>query len=374
MNILVFSWRDTKHPLAGGAEQVDHEHHKGWIEAGHVVTLFTSFFPGGKKEEIIDGVKVIRRGSQYVTCHIWAFLWYVFGKHENFGVVVDEFHGWPFFTPLYVRKAKLAVIQELTREVWFKYPLPLRLNYILGTLGYLLEPQFFLVYRNVPYMTGSRSAKSELKTVGIRSQNVTVVPHGVILNLPKKLPDKEKKRTVIFLGAIARDKGIEDAIRTFGILGKTGDYQFWVVGKGDPHYMEYLKILAEKEGIEVSFFGFVSEEKKFDLLARAHVMINPSVREGWGLVNIEANSVGTPVVAYNSSGLVDSVRSGISGIIVDENTPSMLAKTVREILDDEGKYKSMQKSAVKWSKNFNWKWSRQKSLKLLESVFRGESD
>ena len=42
MRILVFSWRDPKHPLAGGAEQVMHEHMKGWIEAGHKVTLFSS--------------------------------------------------------------------------------------------------------------------------------------------------------------------------------------------------------------------------------------------------------------------------------------------------------------------------------------------
>jgi len=34
MNILVFSWRDPKHPTAGGAEQVMHEHMKGWIAAG----------------------------------------------------------------------------------------------------------------------------------------------------------------------------------------------------------------------------------------------------------------------------------------------------------------------------------------------------
>jgi len=48
MNILVFSWRDPKHPLAGGAEQVMHEHMKGWVGAGHKVTLFTSHFSGGR--------------------------------------------------------------------------------------------------------------------------------------------------------------------------------------------------------------------------------------------------------------------------------------------------------------------------------------
>src|SRR5579864_8394813 len=119
MNILVFSWRDTKHPLAGGAEQVMHEHMKGWIEAGHSVTFFSSTFPMAKSKELIDEIEIIRRGSQYITCHISAFLWYIFENRVKFDLVVDEFHGWPFFTPLYVNKPKLAVIQELTREVWF---------------------------------------------------------------------------------------------------------------------------------------------------------------------------------------------------------------------------------------------------------------
>src|SRR5258708_7751358 len=262
MNILVFSWRDIKHPLAGGAEQVMHEHIKGWIAGGHNVTFFSSSFPSARPLEVIDGVKIIRKGSQYLTCPLHAFIWYLFGAHESFELVVDEFHGWPFFTPLYIRKPKLVVIQELTRDVWFDYPLPFGMNYILGHIGYLIEPLFFVPYKNVHFMTGSQSAKDELATVGIKAADVTVVPHGVILKLPRRLPDREKVKTVIFLGALAKDKGIEDAIRTFGLLNKLGKYQFWVVGKGDSVYLKYLREQAVREKVKVFFFGFVTQEKK----------------------------------------------------------------------------------------------------------------
>ena len=56
MNILVFSWRDPKHPLAGGAEQSMHEHMKGWMQAGHKVTLFSSKNNNSSKEEILDAI------------------------------------------------------------------------------------------------------------------------------------------------------------------------------------------------------------------------------------------------------------------------------------------------------------------------------
>lgn len=371
MNILVFSWRGPGHPLAGGAEQVMHEHMKGWIAKGHSVTLFTSFFPSAQKAEKIDGVHIIRRGSQYLVVHLYAFFWYIFQRGENFDLVVDQFHGWPFFTPLYVQEKKLAVIQELTRSVWFKYQLPFGLNYILGPLGYLLEPLFFLFYKNIPFMTGSQSAKKELQTVGIKEKNIFIVPHGVLIDLPKKIPGKEKIPTIIFLGALAADKGIEDAIKTFGLLAnKNSKYHYWIVGKGDENYLKRLKDLVRKLKIKnkVTFFGFVSQEKKFELLARAHVMINPSIREGWGLVNIEANTVGTPVVGYSSMGLVDSIKDGQSGVLCDINTPEHMSDAVDKILSDRNYLAKLSVGAIKWSKNFTWKSSLRESLKLLEKV------
>ncbi len=368
MNILVFSWRDIGSIMAGGAEQVDHEHHKGWVAAGHSVTLFSSSFPGAKSQENIDGVEIIRKGSQYLTCHISAFFWYLFQAHKKFDLVVDEFHGWPFFTPLYIKEPKLAVIQEVTREVWFKYPLPYGLNYVLGGIGYLLEPLFFLPYKNVKFMTGSESARKELQTVGINSKNVRVVSHGVILDIPKKLPKKEARETIIFLGALAKDKGIEDAIKTFGVLNRFGDYVFWVVGKGDPDYLKFLGGLAKNNNVTVKFWGFVSQKEKFELLARAHVMINPSIREGWGLVNIEANACGVPVVAYNSPGLIDSVKNGVSGIIIKKNTPDELANEVVRIFEDKGLYMELQKGALQWSRMFSWEKSRSLSIALIEEI------
>src|SRR5437879_3318402 len=50
MNILILNWRDSKNPLAGGAEIVTLEHAKAWVRAGHHVTWFTSFVPPGKKD------------------------------------------------------------------------------------------------------------------------------------------------------------------------------------------------------------------------------------------------------------------------------------------------------------------------------------
>lgn len=373
MNILVFSWRDPKHPLAGGAEQVMHEHMKGWIEAGHEVTLFSSRFPGSAKEEVLDDVKIIRAGHQYLGVQWAGFLYYLESK-DRYDFVVDQFHGLPFFTPLYVKKPKLAVIQETAREVWFLNPLPWPINWIVGIIGYLGEPLLFLFYHNITFMTGSDSAKENISKMGISKKNIAVILHGVIVKTPIPFPKKEKTATVMYLGVLSKDKGIEDALKCFAALQKRHKaFKFWVTGRVEAqNYNNRIKNLVVKFnlGKNTKFYGFVSQEKKFELLARAHILINPSVREGWGLVNIEANSVGTPVVAYKSLGLVDSVKNGLSGLLCREDTPENLAENVRKLLKDRSLYARLQRGAKKWASKFSWGKSTKLSLQLIDHLTR----
>ena len=166
----------------------------------------------------------------------------------------------------------------------------------------------------------------------------------------------------MFLGAISKDKGIDDVLKTFEILNTMGKFNFWVVGRASRVYMKLLK------SKKVIYFGFVSQKRKFDLLSRAHVLINPSLLEGWGLVNIEANAVGTPVVAYNSLGLIDSVKNNMSGVICKENTPQDLAQKVYELLNNDKKYKELQSGAIVWSKKFSWDNSKKLSLALINEI------
>lgn len=370
MNILVFSWRDPKHPLAGGAEQVMHEHMKGWVSAGHKVTLFSSQPGNLKTEEEIDGVGIIRKGFQYLGVQVAGLFYYLKNK-ENFDFIVDQFHGVPFFTPIYSRKPKIAVIQEPARDVWLKNHLPFPINLIVGILGFLFEPIFFLFYKKVPFMTGSDSAKKDLSRYGISQKQIYVVPHGVILSTLKpevNLEDK-RNRTISFLGVLSKDKGVEDAIKCFLLLKE--DFCFWIIGKGeDKAYERKIKNLAKPLGGRIKFWGFVDESKKFKLLSQSYLLVNPSVHEGWGLVNIEANSVGTPVIAYKSAGLIDSVKDGVSGIICEKDPVSM-AKAILSVVNDSRKYKNLVYGAVRWSKNFNWEKSRRISLKLVNDVYLG---
>lgn len=371
MRILVFSWRDPKHPLAGGAEQVMHEHMKGWVKAGHPVTLFSSRFKDSSQNETLDGIQIIRDGYQYLVVQAKGFFYYLKNK-EKYDFLVDQFHGIPFFTPLYSNKPKVAVIQETAREVWYLNPLPRPFNWIVGFIGYWGEPLIFLIYRTTKFITGSKSALEDVVKMGIPKENITVIPHGVLVYKPSPFPQKEKRKTITFLGVLSKDKGIESALECFSLLNKRGDFQFWVIGRPETEsYIQRLQEIVKSLELQdkVKFWGYVDQKKKFELLAKSHVLVNPSSREGWGLVNIEANSVGTPVVAYRSRGLVDSVKEGVGGVITKSKDAKSLSDSILGLLDDRY-YTRLSRSSIEWADNFTWKKSSKISVDLIERVAR----
>lgn len=372
MNILIFSWRDPEHPNSGGAEQVTIEHAKGWIEAGHDVYWFSSSFPGAKRNETISGVKVLRGGGQALGVKLAGIFWYFFKKHPKFDLVIDQFHGIPFFTPLYVKSKKLAFIHEVTKDVWKLNTWPKPLNLVPFYLGSFFEPFIFrLLYKNTIFWTVSESTKEDLVEWGISRNNIYVIHNGVSLIKNRRSQGKDSKKTALFLGAISEDKGIKDTINIFNEINrKDEDWQFWIVGRSSPDYRKLIQDMVGYFGLEdkVKFFGYVSNVKKFELLSRAHILINPSHREGWSLVNIEASSVGTPVLGYKVVGIKDSVRDGKTGILSEYGNFRLIAYNAIKLLNDKLLYKKFQENSVKWSKNFSWDKARKESLELIESI------
>lgn len=355
MNILILNWRDIKNPSFGGAEILTHEIAKRWVKLGHNVTLFSSVFPNSKKEEVVDGVKFIREGYAdarflFSSVHFLAYKFYR-KNPGKFDVIIDEVHGLPFFTPWYVKEKKIVLICEVAGDLWITM-----FGHIFGLIGRMIERYYIkLVYKNISYLTISNSTKEELIQEGVDPKKIVVLPMGA--TVPEKINKavRESQPTIIFVGRIAKSKGIEDVIIMLNKISNEYDkVRLWIVGAGAVEYIDYLKEMAKKLKIydKITFFGFVSEEKKFDLMGRAHVLVVPSVKEGWGLIVPEAAYVGTPSVVYNSPGLRDVLKGSNYKKIVKENTPDALAKEVIKLLRDRNnsKYKKLDAEDYSWDK------------------------
>lgn len=370
MKILILNWRDVSNPSAGGAEILTHEMAKRWVKWGHKVTQFSSEFPNCLRNEEIDGVKIIRRGkpdtrSLFSSVHFLAFWNYIAIFKGKYDFVIDEVHGIPFFTPWYVKEKKVVLICEVAANLWFEM-----LGFFFGSLGRLIE-KFYLkfVYKNVYFITISDSVKNDLISNGVLESKISVLKMGITTSQLKGKVKKEKNPTFIFVGRISRAKGLEDIIIAFSqVKHKLPSSKLWIVGQGDNGYLLNLKkkISEVNLGQDIKFFGFVPETKKYELLGRSWVLLHPSLREGWGLNIIEANSVGTPAIGYNVSGLQDSIQHMKTGMLTTVNSSEGLENAMYQLILNKKQLALFSKNALARASQFNWDTTAKECLDLLK--------
>lgn len=358
MNILIYSWRDIKNPEAGGAEVFTHEITKRWVEKGNEVTLCTSSFRGCIKDEVLDGVSIVRDGGKY-SVYWKAKEHYKKYLKGNFDIVIDEINTRPFLTPKFVNKGEklVALIYQLARKFWF-YETKFPINYV----GYyFLENRWLKNYRDIPTITISKSTKKDLIALGFKQ--VSIVPVGIDFKPLDALPEKQIEPTLIFVGRLKRAKMPDHAIKAFKIIKeKLPNANLWVVGDG-----YYRKELERISCTGVEFFGNVAMKRKLELMSRAHAILVPAVREGWGLVVTEANAMGTPAIGYNVHGLRDSIKNGETGLLCDPNPEAMAGRAV-ELLQSDSLHELLSGNAIKWAGEFNWDRSAQAFLKEIGKV------
>lgn len=364
--ILILNWRCPKNPLSGGAEKVTLEHAKAWVKEGLDVSWLAGGFKGSPQSEIIEGVHIHRFGTP-ISVYLLAPLLYWFKWGGDFDLVFDEIHGVPFLSPLWAWKSKkIAYIHEVAQEIWDEM-LPFPVN----ILGKLYEKIYFIFYKKTPFLTGSNSTQHDLVRYGIAEKNIAVIPHGLFLKPLDKPAQKEKKLTLLYVSRLVKMKGVEDALRIFAeVLQRVPTAQFWIVGNGEEGYVKKLHELAKQLGVSksVTFYGYVGEDKKIELYQRAHFLLHTSVREGFGLVVIEANSQGTPALVYDSPGLRDIVKIDRNGYVFKVTENGTVADKCSALYNNP-QYLTLAQSAIIESKEYNWgNITHQSSIIIEENI------
>lgn len=340
MRILILNRRDIVNPSGGGAEVYTHEIAKGLTETYNCsVSIFSSLFDSGWKEEIIDGVRYIRKGNE-LTVHLWGFL-YVVSHRKEFDLIIDEFNGIGFFTFFFPNS--ILLIYQLYKEFWAR-------EYgFIGVIPSIIEPLILKLYKKKVAITISNSTRTDLENIGFSKISIVMV---AIKHVPISLPlNKESTPTLVFLGRLRSTKRPEDAIEIFKkVKDKIPAVKLWIIGRG-PDEKRLKKMTKGLDGL--TFWGWVDEEKKMSLLKRSHILIVPGVREGFGINVIEAASTGTPAVGYNVHGIRDSIRHGETGYLV--NSIDEASFKIIELLVDKKLYDEMSHSCINYSKKFDWR-------------------
>lgn len=339
------------------------------VGRGHTVTLFCSGWSGCEPEEVVDGIRIIRRGNRYSFNLIAPWHLRRLAREERFDLLIEDINKIPFYTPFYLRLKRLVVIPHLFATTVFQ-----ELNFILGSYIYLAERPMTAVYRNDHFNVISESTADDIAARGIPRENISVIHCGIDREIYNVDPTVTKydRPTILYLGRIKKYKSIQHLILALKkVRVKLPDASLMVVGAGD--YLPQLKALAASLDLveAVEFPGFVTQADKVDRMRRAHVAALPSPKEGWGLTNIEANACGTTVIASRSPGLRDSVNDNVSGLLYEYGDIDELADKLFMILSDTDTRTRLETGGLDWADQFNWDAAAEKFERLILSI--GES-
>jgi len=219
---------------------------------------------------------------------------------------------------------------------------------------------------------------------GADPQRVTVVPPGVDLAMFQPMDRARARREIgygsgrllLFVGRLERLKGVEVAIRALGLLRdrRHDDVRLLILGEdsheGEESEKERLKAIASEVGVRdrVDFVGSVAHHELPYFYAAADVCVMPSYSESFGLVALEAQACGCPVVASGVSGLRSVVRDEVSGYLIDEHDPAAYAERIGRLLENSELAQQMGRRGRLLAQRFSWTRTADRLEELFEQV------
>ncbi|KQT89250.1 glycosyl transferase family 1 [Marmoricola sp. Leaf446] len=363
-HVVFLSWRDTRNPEGGGAERYLEQIAAGLVHRGADVTIFCAAHAAAPPDEVVDGIRFVRRGSKLsvYAAGVRALRRGDLGRPD---LVVDVQNGLPFFSRLATRAPVVVLVHHVHREQW-----PVVYPGLVGRVGWWIEHRLApRLYRRSQYVAVSRATRSELRELGVRGPRIAVVHNGTDPLVPTG-QGKAPEPVVAVVGRLVPHKQVEHAVDAVAALqAELPGLRLHVVGSGwwEGELHEYAA--AHAPGLAV-FEGHVDERRKHEVYQEAWVLALPSLKEGWGLVVGEAGMHRTPAVAYASAGGTrESIADGVSGLLVDE--PAEFTGALRRVLQDADLRARLGEGAQRMSHAYTWEHAQESFAVVLREVLAG---
>ncbi len=267
---------------------------------------------------------------------------------------------------------------------------PLRVMMILGLLG-LVKPKRLIVTLHgseLLQLSGSRLGGRWLfQRLLDKAERIAVLSRWVHHELVRRFPTVATKAviaprapragwsprrarsdgaesciTVLTVGRIHPRKGQHTMLEALRRLDDDRSQRLRYVMVGpviSRAYARSLRHLASTGGIDVVFAGEVDDEALADYFADADIFAMTSALqsrsvEGFGLAILEASASGLPILAHRTGGIEDTVRHGVTGLLVEPGDLEELVAALTRLLDDPGLRAELGAGGREWVKRFSW--------------------
>ena len=356
MKIALVSQEYPPETARGGIGSQTYAKAKWFSEQGHRVFVISRSLDSERSEKSEGNITVIRSPGmedklpdmtdivQWIT-HSMVVAAEIESLHKKAGLDIIDFPEW----------AAEGYCHLLNRTDWNRIPVVIQLHGPLVMLGHAIgwpemDSQFYkmgtLMEATCVQLADAVYSSSACSTEWIHSyynpekENIPTIHVGVDIKVfSPKAVFKDARPTLIFVGKIVRNKGVEELVRAAANLVKDfPDLQLRLIGKGDEKYIHFLKDIADGLGANslLNLPGFIDKEDLPEELSKAHIFCAPSYYEGGpGFVYLEAMACGLPVIGCSGSGAEEIIQSGENGILVPPGDTEALENALKKILSDK---------------------------------------
>jgi glycosyltransferase involved in cell wall biosynthesis len=257
-------------------------------------------------------------------------------------------------------------------------------NYVVTVHGLDILPKSRRGFRNRAYLNVLKNANLIhansnftkdliLQTYPeISSEKIVVITPHINVRMKKKL---RKAKPLIKVGTLTRlvqRKNVQGIIEALAIINSQSDINFEFILAGDGPEKDRILSALKGASFKWKYLGKISDEYKDQkFFPDLDVFIMPPLAlqndiEGFGIVFIEANNYGVPVIASDTGGISDAVSNGESGLFANPNDPQDIARKTIEVIQN---LDSFQRTSQKWVRNFDYSKMVKKLEKLYERAF-----
>jgi len=181
--------------------------------------------------------------------------------------------------------------------------------------------------------------------MGVPAEKVHLIPYGVMLDRFRRTtppPSISERFEVIFAGQVSVRKGVPYLLEAFARV-RHPNKRLRLMGSLEP---ELKSILHRLPAASVEFAGSVSPEALASIMGSSHVLVLPSIEDGFGLVMGQAMACGCPVIASTNTGGSDLFTDGAEGFIVPIRDAAAIADRLQNLIDTPGLQQQLSTAAL----------------------------
>ena len=328
-------------PVGGGGGRVAQDIAEGLTQSGHEIVIITSHFGDLPKDEIVDGIRIIRVPSlrkeafragfpsmaAYLLSGFWAGFrligkWHPDAIHVHFAVpagvlarALSKLKRIPYFLTAHLGDVPGGAPEKTGK--WFRWVFP------------LTKP----IWRDAAQVIAVSEFTRQLALKHYPVE-ISVIHNGVDLDALNPLPIQiQTPPRLIFAGRLMKQKNPLQIVRTLAKLQDL-DWEFVFLGDGPLRADLEAEIARHSLQDRISLLGWVTPDEVISWFAKSDILFMPSLSEGLPVVGVQALAMGLALVVSNIGGFVDLVDEGKNGFLVN-NTEDYETHLRRLLLDAE---------------------------------------